>query len=148
MSILMQHRGFGLLASVWCLTRALARERAAAVMVETAMTFPALLLFVFGIVESGHLLWTQTVLHLAVQDAARCASVNSTLCPDSTSVQNYAAARSWGMTIPPSTFTLTLPSSTHACGYEVVARYAFTPIVSYIPISMTLTAKTCFPQWS
>jgi Flp pilus assembly protein TadG len=127
----------------------LERDRRGATAVETALVLPLLLSMFFGIVEVGHLVWTVTALNMAVEDAARCASVSNasspaiTPCDTSVHTQSYAAGRAWGMTIPASTFTLSTPS----CGYQVSASYAYTPIVSYIPLSMTLSASACFPAW-
>lgn len=130
-------------------SRGLARNREASAAVEFAVVLPLLLAFMFGIIEVGHLLWTVGALNMAVQDAARCASVSnvstppSTLCDTQQHVQTYARARTWGMTLPANTFTLSTP----ACGYQVNASYAYTPIVNYIPLSMTLTASACYPAW-
>jgi Flp pilus assembly protein TadG len=128
---------------------ALKRDRIGATAIETALVLPILLALFFGIIEVGHLLWTVTALNMAVQDAARCVSVSNvqsppaTLCDTQTHMQSFAASRTWGMTVPATTFTLSTP----ACGYLVTASYPYTPIVSYIPLSMTLTASACFPKW-
>ena len=128
---------------------ALKRDRMGSAAVETALVLPIMFALFFGIIEVGHLLWTVTALNMAVQDSARCVSVSnvasppSTLCDTQTHMQTYAVARTWGMTVPASTFTLTTP----ACGYQVTASYPYTPVVSYIPLSMTLSAAACFPAW-
>lgn len=128
---------------------ALRRDRIGATAVETALVLPIMLAMFFGIIEVGHLLWTVSALNMAVQDAARCVSVSnvptppSTLCDTQTHMQTYAAARTWGMTVPATIFTLSTP----ACGYQVTASYPYTPIVNYIPLSMTLSASACFPAW-
>jgi Flp pilus assembly protein TadG len=129
--------------------RGLARNREASAAVEFAVVMPLLLAFVFGIIELGHLLWTVGALNMAVQDSARCASVSnvptppSTLCDTQQHLQTYAQARTWGMTVPANTYSLSTP----ACGYQVNASYVYKPIVGYIPLSMTLTASACYPAW-
>ena len=129
--------------------RGLTRNCEAAAAIEFAMVLPLILAFTFGIIEVGHLLWTIGALNMAVQDSARCVSVSNvstppaTLCDTQTHMQSYAVAHTWGMTVPASTFTLTSP----ACGYQVSASYPYTPIVGYIPLSMTLSASACFPAW-
>ncbi len=128
---------------------ALKRDRIGAAAVETALVLPILFALFFGIIEVGHLLWTVSALNMAVQDSARCVSVSnvptppSSLCDTQTHMQAYAVGRTWGMTVPAGTFTLSTP----ACGYQVTASYPYTPVVSYIPLSMTLTAAACFPKW-
>ncbi len=130
-------------------SRGLARNCEAAAAIEFALVLPIILAFTFGVIEVGHLLWTVGALNMAVQDSARCVSVSnvstppSTLCDTQLHMQSYAVAHTWGMTVPASTFTLTSP----ACGYQVTASYPYTPVVSYIPLSMTLSASACFTAW-
>lgn len=124
--------------------RALAGDRAAATAVEFALVLPPLLLFLLGIVETGRVLWTQAAISMAVQDAARCASVNQTLCGTASAVQNFAAAQAWGLTLPASDFTVTAAP----CGYQLVAAVPFSSVLqAYIPYSFNLTAQACFPKW-
>jgi Flp pilus assembly pilin Flp len=131
------------------LSRRLVRDRDGATALEFALVAPLILAFTFGIIELGHLFWTIGALNMAVEDAARCVSVSnvpsppSTLCDTQTHMQTYAVSRVWGMTVPGSTFTLTTPS----CGYLVSASYPYTPIVGYIPMSLTITASACYPVW-
>lgn len=124
--------------------RALARDRAGSAAVELAVVLPLMLAFIFGVIEVGRVIWTKTALVMAVEDASRCASVNAATCGNNSAIQAYAASRAWGMTVPASTFTITQP----ACGYQVAAKYNFTPFVSYLPFSLTLTASSCFPAWA
>jgi Flp pilus assembly protein TadG len=125
---------------------ALARDRGGATAVELAIVGPELLLFLLGIEETGRIMWTQAALNMAVEDAARCASVASTTtCATAGQVQAYASAHAWGMTIPNAEFTLSTP----ACGYQVAAAHNFDSVLqAYIPYAVTLTASACFPKWS
>lgn len=131
------------------LSRRLARDRDGATALEFALVAPLILAFTFGIIELGHLFWTIGALNMAVEDAARCVSLSNvptppaTLCDTQTHMQTYAVSRVWGMTVPASTFTLTTPS----CGYLISASYPYTPIVGYIPMSLTVTASACYPVW-
>jgi Flp pilus assembly protein TadG len=50
--------------------------------VEFALTAPVFFAIVFGLIDSGLLLWTQLGLQHATELAARCASVNKTICAD------------------------------------------------------------------
>ncbi len=128
--------------------RALLWDRIASAAIEFSLVLPLILAFVFGIIEVGHLLWTIGALNMAVQDTARCVSVTNAStaggpCSSTTATQTYAANRTWGLTVPANNFALSTP----ACGYQVTATYAFTPFVSYIPLSLNLSASACYPVW-
>uniref|UniRef100_A0A974A450 Pilus assembly protein n=1 Tax=Bradyrhizobium septentrionale TaxID=1404411 RepID=A0A974A450_9BRAD len=109
---------------------------------EFALTAPVFFLFIFGIIEFGLLFWTQIGLQHGTAMAARCATVNSTLCPNGSSITNYAAQQAFGLTLPAQTFTYSTP----ACGNQVSASYAFQfpQILNLSPV--TLTAQACFPS--
>ncbi|MBR0786558.1 pilus assembly protein [Bradyrhizobium iriomotense] len=109
---------------------------------EFALTAPVFFLFIFGIIEFGLLFWTQLGIQHGSEMAARCATVNSTLCPSSSAITSYAAQQAYGLTLPAETFTF----ATSACGNEVSANYAFTfpQILNLSPV--TLTARACFPS--
>jgi len=118
------------------------RDRSGASALEFGLTAPAFFLFLFGIIETGLLLWTQIGLQHGVEMAARCASVNTTLCSNSAAITSYASQQSLGLQLPSSTFSY----STVACGNQVNASYAFQlpAIVGLSPL--TLTAQACFPS--
>ncbi|MGX1319515.1 Flp pilus assembly protein TadG [Bradyrhizobium sp. USDA 377] len=122
------------LAALW-------QDNRGASALEFALTAPAFFLFIFGIIEFGLLFWTQLGIQHGSEMAARCATVNSTLCPSSSAITSYAAQQAYGLTLPAETFTF----STSACGNEVSANYAFTfpQILNLSPV--TLTARACFP---
>jgi len=102
---------------------------------------PVLFLIIFGGVEFGKLLWTQSALHFAVQEAARCASVTPSTCGTASQTATYAAGETTGLNISSSAFTVTTPS----CGHQVSASYPYQFIVSgLLPFTPTLTAQACF----
>ncbi|WGR90737.1 pilus assembly protein (plasmid) [Bradyrhizobium sp. ISRA443] len=111
--------------------------------VEFALIAPVFFLFVFGIIACGLLFWTQIGLQHGVEMAARCASINTTVCPNSnpSAITNYAMQQALGVSLPASTFTYSTP----ACGNQVSATYTFTfpSILNLNPL--TLTAQACFP---
>lgn len=113
----------------------------AASAIEFAMTAPIFFLLLFAIIEGGLLLWTQLGLQNAVDMAARCASVNVTLCGNAGAVQTYAAQNAFGLNVPPSTFTFSTPT----CGNQVSASYTYDFIVSISAPTITLNARSCFP---
>ena len=109
--------------------------------IELALVAPALLMFVVGIAESGRALWLQSALDYSVAEAARCASINSSLCSSVNDIQNYAAARS-GSGLAASVFSVTTPS----CGTQVSANYPMPLLIPYLTLSVTLTAQACYPS--
>jgi len=126
----------------------LAKACDGATAVETAFVLPVFLLLLFSIIEGGLLFWTQSTLQFAVESAARCAAVNTTICGTSSAIVNYAVSQAYGMTIPSSAFTVSNP-----CGgggpqsYQVTASYVFSFIVAevYPAGNITLTATSRHP---
>lgn len=119
----------------------LTEARQGATAVEFALVAPVLFLIIFGGVEFGELLWTQSALHFAVQEAARCASVTPATCGTAAQIATFAANETTGLSISSSAFTVTTPS----CGHQVSASYPYTFIASgLLPFSPTLTAQACF----
>lgn len=108
--------------------------------VETALLLPAFILMVFGGMATAGLGWSVSSLHFAVEDAARCAAVKTTVCTSSSTITTYAAARYMGPSIS-QTFTY----STAGCGHTVSGTGAYTfaiiPQLAHVPISAT----SCFP---
>jgi len=133
------------MAAVWK-SQSLSRRRGA-VAIEYALVLPALLLFIFGLVDAGRLLWTYTTLYRATEAAARCAAINTTDCGSTAQIQSRAIAEAWGLTVTPTNFTVTTPS----CGVQVQASYEFTFVIpgleTIAPLgSITLNATSCYPQ--
>ena len=119
----------------------LARARHGTTAVEFALVAPVLFLIIFGGVEFGYLLWTQSALHFAVQEAARCASVTPSTCGTANQIATYAASETTGLNISSGAFTVTTPS----CGHKVSASYNYTFIATgLLPFTPTLTAQACF----
>ena len=83
-----------------------------------AIVLPVFLMLVFGIEEFGRLFWLQSSLQYAVEQAARCAAVNTTLCGSASAITAYAADSVFGASVPSTDFT----SSAPACGHEISVR--------------------------
>jgi TadE-like protein len=123
------------------LARLCSDERGTAAL-EFALTLPIFFTMVFGIIGGGLLLWMQLGLQHGAEMAARCASINTTLCGSVSSIQSYAASEAFGLNPPPSVFTV----STQACGNQVSASFTFQFITSYVGMpSLALSAQSCFP---
>lgn len=122
--------------------RDLQRDAKGNAVVEFALILPAVLIFILGIMQTGVALWNQNELNYAVEEAARCASINLTTCGTPTQIASFAAARS-SANFDTSVFTAT----TASCGNQVSASY---PMQLMFPFttSVTLTAQFCYPTQS
>jgi len=109
--------------------------------IEFAMTAPVFFALVIGAVEVGLLCWAQLALQQGSEAAARCASINKTVCNTTAQIQSYASAQSFGLAPAASTFTV----STQACGKRVQASYNPPFLTSMGMRAVTLKASSCFP---
>jgi Flp pilus assembly pilin Flp len=119
----------------------LRRDERGVAAIEFAMTVPILLVAMLGIIEFGRVLWTQNALHYAVEQAARCASIDTTTCSSSGTTQSFASTAS-GITFPPAVFAV----SSQPCGNQVIATYSFPFLTSLVSYNLTLSAQSCFPS--
>ena len=117
------------------------RDRSGGTAIEFALTAPVFFLLVIGAVQVGLLCWAQLALQQGSEAAARCASVNKTLCGNTSQIQSYASAQSFGLAPATSTFTV----STQACGNQVLASYNPPFLTAFVMSGVTLTASACFP---
>jgi Flp pilus assembly protein TadG len=108
--------------------------------VESAFVLPVLLLLLLGGMEVARLAWERSALQFAVQEAARCAVVQPSVCGTPAQIQTFAAARMAGFSIPAADFAVTNP----ACGTQVAAAvpYSFT-LFRIFAAAPTLTARVC-----
>jgi len=122
--------------------RAVGRDTKGSAALEFALTAPLFFALVFGVIEAGLMVWVKLGLQHGVEMAARCASVNTTLCGTVTQIQTYASQQSYGLDPPPSNFTV----SVLACGNQVSGQYTYTFLTEFFPSeSVSLTAQACFP---
>jgi TadE-like protein len=118
----------------------LKRHRGGNVSVEFAMIAAPLFLLLFGTMEVGRMLWYQNALNYSVDEAARCASIDVNNCNTSDQVKSYAANRS-GAGFSSGVFS----ASTQQCGNQVTATYPMSLNIPLMPISVTLSAQSCYP---
>ena len=113
-------------------------------MLEAALVLPVFLLLVLGVFETGRLFWTQATLQFAVQEAARCASINATTCGSTSAVQNYAVSKASPISVAASSFSVTSVS----CGNKVQVSQVFDFAGSdlFPTSSITLSAQSCYPK--
>jgi Flp pilus assembly protein TadG len=143
--------------------RELVCDTRGAAIVEFAIAVPYLVIFVFGILAFGLLMWTQAGLQHSVEVAARCGAVNFFIpqafqnpkCNSKTNVQTYAQNQYWGLSPIPNFVATPLPSgctSNCTCYQVQVGKsatqlgYTFTFLSDIFPgASITLSAQSCYP---
>jgi Flp pilus assembly protein TadG len=113
-------------------------DQRGATAVEFALTAPAFFALLFGALQGGLMLWTQLGLQHAVERAARCAAVNTTVCGTQDQVQTYAVSQGLANSGNAGVFTLT----TESCGKAVSA----TASVRFVTTTVNLAARSCFPK--
>jgi Flp pilus assembly protein TadG len=119
--------------------RRLLRDRSGTTATEFALVAPALCMLVYGTMEFGRMVWTQSALNFAVEEAARCASVTPGTCGTSNQTATYASNKISSANVPASDFALTKATGcvTAAFPYPFVATGLFS-------MTPTLHAKACF----
>ena len=107
--------------------------------VEFALVAPLLLAFTIGGLSTGLVVYSAAGLHDAVEQAARCYSVNAAQCGTAAKAQTYATTAYYGMNTPKFT------ASIQACGHQVAAtvNVQLTAIITNIGVPLSATA--CFP---
>jgi Flp pilus assembly protein TadG len=125
--------------------RALRQDRRGATIVEFALVLPLFAMLLFGVIEAGRVLWLQNALHYAVEQAARCVSINTALCGDVNSTIAYATRIS-GADLSLATFTVDR-TKTGECvgGYLVKGDETTGMTIPFLQLTPHLTGKSCFP---
>ena len=140
--------------------RAFLHAQRATAAIEFAILCPPLLLLLFGICETGRLMWIRQGLAQVAITGARCMGVGQQSCTDGSGTFSSAnttsfiqsKAASWGLTLTTANITL---ANLVTCGgqsgfSQVTLTYGFsTAVQSLIPAysgPLNLTASACFPN--
>ena len=107
--------------------------------VEFALVLPVLAMLIVGTLYTGLLVYSAAGLHNAVEQAARCYSVNVSQCNGAVAAQIYAQKNYYGVSKP--TFTASIAS----CGHQVSATLTFVLNAVVASWNVPLTATACFP---
>jgi len=120
----------------------LARDRSGVTALEFGMVGLPLILFLFGVIETGMAIRMKSALQFAATNAARCAAINTVTCGTDANIKAYAMTQTQGVTVPASAFTVSSPS----CGRMVVASMAF-PVTApqLLRSGLVLSAQACYP---
>jgi Flp pilus assembly protein TadG len=116
------------------------RRTGGATAVEFAIVLPCFLALTVGTVNTCIALYANSALHFAVDDAARCMSVNTSVCDNATDTQTYAASNYNGPAISP-TFT----AVTSSCGSQVTGAVTYQLNAIVTNVSVPLSATACYP---
>ena len=115
-------------------------NRKAGTAVEFALVTPLIILTTFGVISLCGFAFVTSTLHYAVEDAARCASVKTTICTDNATTATYAASVYKGFGGAP-VFTRTAA----ACGNRVTGTLTFNLINGSTYSALPLTVSACRP---
>lgn len=122
------------------LCKRLGQDRRGAVAVELALVLPGFVLLTAGSLGAATLGFSVASLHYAVEDAARCAAVKTTICTDSATTAAFAQSRYQGLPI-----AAVFSYSTSPCAHTVSATGTLStnliPQLSTVPLSAT----ACYP---
>lgn len=116
------------------------RDERGGAAVEYALVLPVFITLIVGALCAGNLLFAVNGLHYAVEDAARCAAVKTTVCTDSSTTVTYAQSRYSGPKISP-TFTF----SATGCGHTVQGSARYPLILAAYTINVPISASACYP---
>jgi Flp pilus assembly protein TadG len=119
--------------------RALLKCASGTTAAEFGMVLPAVAALLVGGLYTTIVVYSAAGLHDAVEQAARCYSVNAGQCGSDTATQTYAQHQYYGVNSP--TFTASIQS----CGHQVAATVTI-PLVAVVEnLSVPLSATACFP---
>jgi len=113
-------------------------ERGAAA-AEFVLILAPMIMLTIGAINLSLMIYTVSTLNYAAEDAARCASVKTTICTNQTTTDAYAKSRYKGPVAP--TFTRT----SAACGNRVVGTANYTFSTGFTSTIIPLSATACYP---
>jgi Flp pilus assembly protein TadG len=127
------------------------RECDGAAAAEFAIVISVLVTILFGLIECGRLLWTQSTLTYAVQQAARyyavqSAAAGSDIAPST--VTAYAVTQAVGLNVSSSAFTAVKAAcgQSSATNYQVSGAFTFQFVpTGLLPASSNLSTSACVP---
>jgi Flp pilus assembly protein TadG len=108
--------------------------------VEFAIVAPVFILLSIGLIYLCLGLYAVGSLQYAVEEAARCKSVKTTVCPDSSSTVSYAKSNYYGAGTAPS-----FSYAASGCGNTVSAALSYVVDLGLTKVTVPLAASACFP---
>ncbi len=108
---------------------------------EFAIVGPVFILLTIGTLYLCMCLFVVGSMHYAVEEGARCASVRTTQCSDSTTTISYTQNHYYGPSSTPS-FTY---NAAAACGHSVSGTLNYVVDLGLKQITVPIAASACFP---
>jgi Flp pilus assembly protein TadG len=103
------------------------------------LVLPVLAALLIGGLYSGIAVYSAAGLYNAVEQAARCYSVNVSQCSNASATQTYAQSQYYGIGGP--AFT----ASVQSCGHQVAATVTIPLNAVLANLTIPLGATACFP---
>jgi Flp pilus assembly protein TadG len=116
------------------------QDRAGATAAEFALVVPVFGALTIGAINLCLVVYANSLMQFAVDDAARCQSVKTTICTSTAATQTHAAATFGYASLNP-TFT----ASQGACGSKVVGTVTYPLMAVVTTLSVPISATSCFP---
>jgi Flp pilus assembly protein TadG len=120
--------------------RKFCQDRAGATAAEFALVLPVFGALTIGAINLCMVVYANSRMQFAVDDAARCLSVKTTICTGIASAQSHAAAMFGFSGLNPS-FT----ASQGPCGSQVVGTVTYPLMAVVTTVSVPISASSCFP---
>ena len=107
---------------------------------EFALILPVFCALTIGAISLCIMVYANSRLQFAVDDAARCESVKTTICTSAATTQTHAAAMFGFAGLSP-TFT----ASPAICGNQVVGSVTYHIYAVVTTLNVPISASSCFP---
>jgi Flp pilus assembly protein TadG len=107
--------------------------------VEFGLVLPGLAMLIVGTLYAGLVMYSIAGLHTAVEEGARCYSVNSGSCGSASAAQTYAQSHYYGLSKP------AFSASTPACGHLVTGTVSVVLSAGIASWTIPLSAQACYP---
>jgi Flp pilus assembly protein TadG len=122
------------------LARRFAQDRRGATAVEFGLLLPVFLMLVVGVINVSLLTNAVSSMNFAVQEAARCSSVNHTTCASADTTVSFAQSKYKGPGISP-----VFVSNNTGCGHTVSATATYDLNVAVYVYAIPIHATACYP---
>lgn len=122
------------------LARRLAADRSGAAAMEFAFVLPVLGVLLIGSISAANLAGAVNGMHYAVEEAARCSAVKTTVCDSAAATVSYARSKYRGLGATP-----VFVSTAEGCGHTVKATATYQLNILFTELPVPLSAQACYP---